>query len=85
MQRCRDGVPPDSKITVNDIGMPWGMEDATRVQRFAKAINAGVDQLGGTSDSQFIVEAVHSGLIHRKARPRIRQPNSAAEISAWTF
>jgi beta-glucosidase len=69
-QRCRDGVPPGSEITVDDIGMPWGMEDATRLQRFAKSINAGVDQVGGTSDSHFIVDAVHSGLVTER---RVRE------------
>jgi beta-glucosidase len=72
-QRCRDGVPEGSKITTDDIGMPWGMEDATRLQRFVKAINAGVDQIGGTEDSQFIVAGVRDGLISEQ---RVRQAAS---------
>jgi len=79
-QRCRDGVPPDSEITVADIGMPWGMEDATKLQRFAKAINAGVDQIGGVDESQIIVEAVHNGLIKEE---RVRE--TAARILLQKF
>lgn len=43
--------------------MPWGVEELTKAQRFAKAINAGVDQIGGTEESNLIVEDVHNGLI----------------------
>lgn len=44
-------------------GMPWGVQDLTRVQRSAKAINAGVDQIGGLNEPNLIVDAVNSGLI----------------------
>jgi beta-glucosidase len=62
-ERCRDGVPAGEKPTPADIGMPWGVESLTREQRFAKAINAGVDQLGGTDHSELIVSAVQKGLV----------------------
>jgi beta-glucosidase len=45
------------------MGMPWGVESLSKQQRAAKAINAGVDQLGGTNDTALIVEAVKDGLI----------------------
>jgi beta-glucosidase len=45
------------------MGMPWGVEQLSKPERAAKAINAGVDQIGGTSDSSIIVDAVKSGLI----------------------
>jgi beta-glucosidase len=45
------------------MGMPWGVEHLSKPQRAAKAINAGVDQLGGTSDISLIVDAVKSGLL----------------------
>ncbi len=50
------GQPPS-------IGMPWGVEDLSRRERFARAINAGVDQIGGTAESEQIVDAVKAGLI----------------------
>jgi len=46
-----------------DIGMPWGMEDASKAERFAKAINAGVDQIGGSNDPAPLRAALESGLI----------------------
>jgi beta-glucosidase len=43
--------------------MPWGVEELSKVDRFAKAVNAGVDQFGGTEESQFVVQGVRSGKI----------------------
>jgi beta-glucosidase len=49
------------------IGMPWGVDDLTETQRFAKALDAGVDQFGGTEHSERLVEIVKSGQV-REAR-----------------
>jgi beta-glucosidase len=62
-EACRNGTATGVKPTPQDIGMPWGVEELTKAQRFAKAINAGVDQIGGTEQSNVIVEDVHNGLI----------------------
>ncbi|MBT9473178.1 MAG: glycoside hydrolase family 3 N-terminal domain-containing protein [Pseudomonadota bacterium] len=43
------------------IGMPWGVDDLTETQRFAKALGAGVDQFGGTENSELLVGIVKSG------------------------
>ncbi len=43
------------------IGQPWGMDDLSETQRFAKALDAGVDQFGGTEHSERLVEIVRSG------------------------
>lgn len=43
------------------IGMPWGVDNLTETQRFAKALDAGVDQFGGTENSERLVEIVKSG------------------------
>jgi beta-glucosidase len=43
------------------IGQPWGVDDLTETQRFAKALAAGIDQFGGTEQSQRLVEIVKSG------------------------
>jgi beta-glucosidase len=44
--------------------------ELTKAQRFAKAINAGVDQIGGTEQSSLIVENVHNGSI---SEARVRE------------
>ncbi|PRY12179.1 glycoside hydrolase family 3 protein [Kineococcus rhizosphaerae] len=62
-QECLDNRPPNSFIGSWGVGMPWGMENATRTERFAKALNAGVDQIGGDSDSTQVVAAVEQGLL----------------------
>jgi beta-glucosidase len=45
------------------IAMPWGVEGLTELQRFAKGINAGIDQFGGVTNSAIVVEAVNKGLV----------------------
>jgi beta-glucosidase len=60
---CRNGAPPGMRPAPEDIGMPWGVENLTTSQRFAKTINAGVDQIGGSEQSEIIVENAHTGAI----------------------
>jgi beta-glucosidase len=60
--------------------MPWGVEDLTVAQRFAKTINAGVDQIGGTEQSAVIVEDVRNGTI-----PEARVREAAARILLQKF
>lgn len=69
-KNCHEGSPAGTKPGPADIGMPWGVEDLTQVQRFAKSINAGVDQVGGTDQSDMIVDAVKQGLL---SESRIRE------------
>ncbi len=45
------------------IAMPWGVEDLTPTQRFAKGINAGIDQFGGVDDAAPVIAAVQAGLL----------------------
>lgn len=45
------------------IGMPWGVERLSQVERFAKGLNAGLDQFGGIDDPSPIVAAVRAGLV----------------------
>jgi beta-glucosidase len=45
------------------IATPWGVEKLSRLERFAKGVNAGLDQFGGTSDADLLVNAVHSGMV----------------------
>ena len=58
---CVEGLPPGVPPTPAYIGMPWGVENLTRSERFIKGVNAGLDQIGGTEDSQILVEAVKAG------------------------
>jgi beta-glucosidase len=60
---CRNGFPPGERPSFAGVGMPWGVEDLPKVDRFAKAVNAGVDQFGGTEEAQLLVQAVRSGKI----------------------
>ena len=43
--------------------MPWGVEDLSLQQRYAKAIEAGIDQFGGDSNPEQIVTLVTSGSV----------------------
>jgi beta-glucosidase len=58
---CVEGLPPGQPPTPAHIGMPWGVENLTRADRFIKGVNAGLDQFGGTEDSRILVEAVKAG------------------------
>ena len=60
-ERCRAGAPPGQRPSFADIGMPWGVENLSMRDRFAKAVQAGVDQFGGTERADLLVEAVRVG------------------------
>lgn len=45
------------------IATPWGVEKLGRVERFAKGVQAGLDQFGGTGESELLVDAVRRGLV----------------------
>jgi beta-glucosidase len=72
---CRDGVAAGQKPGTEDIAMSWGVMEMSRADRFAKAINAGVDQIGGTEDVSALLEAEKSGKLSearmREAAKRI--------------
>lgn len=58
--QCLD---PDRPHSPMDIAMPWGVEELTPLQRYALGIKAGIDQFGGVSEPEIIVEAVEKGLV----------------------
>ncbi len=60
---CQDGMPAGKRPGPAQIGMPWGVIDMPRGDRFAKSINAGVDQVGGTDDVAALLDAAHAGKI----------------------
>ena len=59
--RCRDGAPAGERPSFADVGMPWGVEALPARERFARAVDAGVDQFGGTEDAAQLVAAVRAG------------------------
>jgi beta-glucosidase len=59
-EACRTGVPQQ---TPNDIAMPWGVDHLPLVERMAKGINAGLDQIGGEINTAPLIEAVRLGLV----------------------
>lgn len=62
-ETCRNGVPAGQRPSFANVAMPWGVEDLSKTDRFAKAVNAGVDQFGGSEEAQFVVDGVRSGKI----------------------
>ncbi len=61
--KCASGISDEdiaNKVNVwsAGIGMPWGVENLTRQERIVKAVNAGIDQFGGTSDPTELIAAI---------------------------
>jgi len=79
-QVCQDTRPPASFIGSWGVGMPWGVEDLTVVERFALAINAGVDQIGGSNEPSNVLAAVADGSL---SQARVDQ--SAARVLQQKF
>jgi beta-glucosidase len=63
-QACIEGSPAGQAFAV---AMPWGVEDLTQTERFARGVTAGIDQFGGTVESQHLIDAVEQGLIDEAA------------------
>jgi len=61
-ERCQHPTE-ESPQRYEDFGTPWGVEDLSEVERFAKTVNAGVDQIGGLNDPSALLDAVQAGLI----------------------
>ena len=59
---CTPGcLDPQAPQGFRDIAMPWGVEDLTEAERFAKGVDAGLDQFGGVDRPGIIVDLVRSG------------------------
>ncbi|MFV3130837.1 glycoside hydrolase family 3 protein [Niveispirillum sp. KHB5.9] len=76
-ESCRTGTPPQAP---KDIAMPWGVEDLTKPQRFAKGMLAGIDQFGGVDDGAPLREAVEQKLL-----PMARLDEAVGHILALKF
>lgn len=79
---CLDGARPGVApgIKAGEFGMPWGVEALTPEQRYAKSLDAGVDQFGGVADSDLIVK-----LVREKTVPESRIDLSATRILQQKF
>ena len=60
-ERCRAGAPAGERPSFADLGMPWGVEELPMRARFVKAVQAGIDQVGGSERGDLLVEAVRAG------------------------
>jgi beta-glucosidase len=56
-------VAPTKPHGFSAIAMPWGVEGLSELQRYAKGINAGIDQFGGVTNSAIVVEAATKGMV----------------------
>lgn len=54
----------------DEVGMPWGVESLSKAERFAKGVDAGVDQFGGVMDADILTDLVRS---KRLSQARIDQ------------
>jgi beta-glucosidase len=70
-------VNSDTAITT---GMPWGVESLSVAERYRKAIEAGVDRLGGDATPEIVVELVKGGTL-----PEARVDESARRILTVLF
>jgi beta-glucosidase len=78
LQGAAAGVTPS--IAPGAFGMPWGVENLTVEQRYAKALDAGIDQFGGVADSNVIVKLVREGKV-----PAARIDESARRLLRQKF
>ncbi len=74
---CVTGTPRQEPW---QIAMPWGVQELTETQRFAKGMNAGIDQFGGVDSGQPFIDAIKAGLL------RVAQLDAAvARVMAVKF
>jgi beta-glucosidase len=78
--KCRAGVPAGERPTFANVAMPWGIEDLPMRARFVKAVQAGVDQFGGTERADMLIEAVRAGEL-----PEARLDSSVVRILSQKF
>ena len=78
--RCTNGVPPGQRPSFADVGMPWGVEALPMRARFVRAVQAGVDQFGGTERTDLLVAAVRAGELSEA-----RLDTSAARVLTQKF
>jgi beta-glucosidase len=75
-----NGVAAGERPSFDHVAMPWGVDTLAKQDRFVKAVNAGVDQFGGTEDSRVLVDAVRAGKV-----PESRLDQSALRVMQQKF
>lgn len=60
---CKHGFPEGQRPTFEGISTAWGVEDLSAPERFALALEAGIDQFGGVNDVGDLLVAVSEGLV----------------------
>lgn len=61
--KCVNGSPTGEAPSFADVSTGWGVQDLSIEERFAKALEAGMDQFGGVEDPSPILAAVAAGLV----------------------
>lgn len=79
-ETCLNGFPAGVKPSFAGLSTAWGVEGLSKVDRYAKGVNAGLDQFGGVEDTAELVAAVKAGKI-----PRGRIDDAARRILAIKF
>ena len=77
---CLNGFPAGTRPSFRGFGTPWGLERASIAERFRRAIEAGMDQFGGSEDTHVIAQLVKSESI-----PEQRLNESAERILIQKF
>ncbi len=62
-ERCLEGFPPGVPPVIPGISTAWGVEHLSKPERFAKGVQAGLDQFGGTEEAVYLVAAVQDGKV----------------------
>jgi len=62
-ETCRNGFPAGQAPNFEGFSTAWGVEGLSKVDRYAKGVNAGLDQFGGVEDTAELVQAVQAGKI----------------------
>lgn len=75
LRACEEGT-----LRHDEVGMPWGVEHLSKAERFAKALDAGVDQFGGVMDADILTGLVSAGRV-----PEARIDESAHRLLALMF
>ena len=62
-ETCKNGFPAGQPPSFEGFSTGWGVEGLSKVDRYAKGVNAGLDQFGGVEDTAELVAAVKTGKI----------------------
>lgn len=62
-QDCNEACKEGGQKSFKDMSTAWGVDHLSKIERFSKGIDAGLDQFGGVDDPGVIVSAVNVGMI----------------------